>query len=162
MFSTTILTSLAICFVAVAGSVITTPGKCPNVTVEQNFSFQKFLGRWYCHGGSCITHEYTDNKNGTLGFTETTKQGTTVGTLSRATEVGDGKLLLIFPDILDFPREYYILATDYDQFAVGWSCVVDGSKNYQSSEIFTRERNPSAAVLASANAVIDRSGIAKD
>ncbi|XP_059468586.1 lazarillo protein-like [Neocloeon triangulifer] len=175
-FSTkSILASLAICVVAVSGLAINTPGECPAATVEQNFDFQKFLGRWYQYSsyspvepGKCDTHDYTDYKNGTFGFNEITflpeknQQESTAGLLYSANEAGDGKLLITYPQYGNVPRNYYVLGTDYDHFAVVWSCRSDGSKARQTAWIITRERQPTVAVIASANAVVDQSGIAKD
>ncbi|XP_059468528.1 crustacyanin-A2 subunit-like [Neocloeon triangulifer] len=171
------LTVFVIFIVVVSGQnkAITTPGDCPSVTVQQNFDLQRFSGRWYQYSsyspveiGKCDYHEYTDNGNGTLGFSEFTflpqrnKDVTVYGLIYPATDAGDGKLLITYFQYGNVPRTYYVLGTDYDNFAIIWSCRKDGSNARQTSWIITRKRVPSTAELSSANSVVDQSGIPKD
>ncbi|XP_059468386.1 apolipoprotein D-like [Neocloeon triangulifer] len=163
-----ILASLAVCVVGASA------GDCPSVNVEQNFDLQKFSGRWYQYStyssmepGKCAYHEYTDNGNGTLGFSAFTylpkknKDMTIYGLIYPASEATDGKLLITYFHYGDVARNYYVLGTDYKNYAIVWSCRKDGSDARQSSWIMTRKRVPSASVVESANAVVDQNRIAK-
>ncbi|KAG8227697.1 hypothetical protein J437_LFUL005398 [Ladona fulva] len=63
--------------------------------------------------------------------------------------------------IVPFDAPYWILDTDYDNYAVVWSCTDFGLFNTRNAWILTREKHPSLEVMQKAYAVLDKSGVSR-
>ncbi|KAI9560120.1 hypothetical protein GHT06_014130 [Daphnia sinensis] len=154
---------------------VLSPGSCPYPTAVSDFKIDQYLGKWYSNrnyfsilqmGKDCVTVEYTKVggriivKNGGLGLI-TRKKSTTV---TKASVVASGKLNVSFitTNIFNLGAEnYWILGTDYDSYAVGWSCLPLGLFHFKMAWILTRDQNPSDATIDAALAVLEKNGIDK-
>lgn len=113
---------------------VTFPGQCdPNIPVISNFNPTRYLGRWRLiqtyyaefQVGTCQEATYSANADGSVLVynTEVINQelDSITGSAVLATTDGSGKLLVTFPTT-DVASEYWILDTDYDSYALVYSC----------------------------------------
>ncbi|XP_074036761.1 apolipoprotein D isoform X3 [Leptinotarsa decemlineata] len=123
-------------------------GECPKVEVMKNFNTEKFLGKWYEQEkypiflemeGKCTTYQYTTNANSTIKVamhqvsTITKKPNNFEGDIKLDNKTGEAKLIMGIPSMnIDVP--YWVLDTDYKEYAVVWSCIQEG-KFSNSSEV---------------------------
>ncbi|GBM56015.1 Apolipoprotein D [Araneus ventricosus] len=113
-------------------------GKCPTPDVKENFDLEKFSGRWYEIkrtmsvleiGARCVAVNYTDAGYGD-GSIEVINEGVSavlklrksvrlIATLPDKNEPAKWSLRL---SDLSLKTDYWILDTDYDNYAVIWAC----------------------------------------
>ncbi|KAL3286333.1 hypothetical protein HHI36_000841 [Cryptolaemus montrouzieri] len=154
-------------------------GHCPKInSVQTNFDLNKYLGKWYEAekyfsffeiGGRCNSATYSLNEDGTVKvFNEelnsiTGSQTSIEGVARFAGAAKDAKLLVRFPSVpVQFGEvPYWILETDYDSYAVIWSCTELPIISTKFAWILTREQNPSPEVLQKAYGVFDRFNLDK-
>ncbi|XP_026333348.1 lopap-like [Hyposmocoma kahamanoa] len=119
----------------------TLPGKCPNVTLQDNFDFSKFAGTWYTTSvfasDGRITYDCAvmvineDNVGYTLkeSYVELDDSGERIekSYFARVDPTFDAedsaKFIVSHEDgdkVLQFP--FAILSTDYDTYAVAYTC----------------------------------------
>ncbi|XP_049878230.1 insecticyanin-A-like [Pectinophora gossypiella] len=128
------------CFVGVLGAAFTLPGECPKVNIQENLDYTKFSGVWYnvasyaSDGRSiydCASLEFQeDNMGYTLRETYVVEeQGnrTQKSYFARVDPTFDAankaQFIVSYEDgdkVLQFP--FFILSTDYDNFAVAYTC----------------------------------------
>ncbi|XP_063628207.1 uncharacterized protein LOC134799701 [Cydia splendana] len=115
-------------------------GQCdPNILVVQNFDPARYEGRWRLiesyasefQDGTCNDATYTiQNDDGSVLVYNTQVINETLDTITGsavlATADGSGKLLVTFPGAPE-PVEYWILDTDYESYALVYSCVNQNS-----------------------------------
>ncbi|KAJ8669023.1 hypothetical protein QAD02_000282 [Eretmocerus hayati] len=151
-------------------------GGCPDVETVSNFDVKKYLGKWYEQerffaafevGAKCVTAEYSENDNGTIKVVNkqinyvTSKPSSIEGYAVQKTP-GDAKLGVIFPSSpIKSEGPYWIVDTDYDSYAVVWSCSELGFASAKIAWILTRERFPVHAVIEAAYQAIDKAKINK-
>ncbi|KPJ13950.1 Apolipoprotein D [Papilio machaon] len=151
------------------GQPIILPGECdPNISVVQNFNPVRYMGRWRMiesyesdfQSGNCNEANYRLLENATVDVsnTQVVNQNLQVinGSAVLATTDGSAKLLVSFPNA-PAPSEYWILATDYDNYALVYSCR---NLNNQQRRVWSwklsRTRQLSTSAANSINKVIDR------
>nr|CAH0101077.1 unnamed protein product [Daphnia galeata] len=148
--------------------------KCPTVSVVSNFDSSKYLGTWYNNrnyfaifqaGLDCITANYQLNPADSNNITVTNKglkmtTGATQTAIGWATVVESGKLSVNFPGAPPSQTaNYLILDTDYDTYAVVWSCSNLGPISLRFAWILTRNQIPYPATVYTALAVFKKYGI---
>ncbi|CAK1601707.1 unnamed protein product [Parnassius mnemosyne] len=148
------------------GAQIVSVGKCPEVKAMSNFDAKRYLGRWYEAekyfaffelGGRCITADYGE-KNGVITVSNkqinniTGKRTGIEGYATLDSNTGEAKLLVTFPKMpVSIPAPYWVIDTDYDNYAVVWGCIEFGNVIHgRNAWILTRQRNPPASVLKKA------------
>ncbi|XP_037876122.1 chlorophyllide A binding protein isoform X2 [Bombyx mori] len=117
------------------GEPVILPGQCdPNINAIRNFDTTRYLGRWRLiesyhsdnQGGECQEATYSAGSGGvvTVHNTQVRNQALSEirGTATLATTDGSGRLLVTFPSST-VPFEYWILDTDYDNYALVYGCV---------------------------------------
>ncbi|KAG4072240.1 hypothetical protein HA402_005962 [Bradysia odoriphaga] len=152
-------------------------GVCPRVTVAvaDDFDVVRYMGRWYEQdkypfiiqfGGKCATATYALRDDGIVSvlnrqidrFNETENIANGTAILE-----SPGKLIVNFAPvpIPGQPSNYWILDTDYDSYAVVFSCVqiVPGFIYTTNAWVLTRARNPPQTLLRTAYDVFDRNNI---
>ncbi|XP_022241422.1 apolipoprotein D-like [Limulus polyphemus] len=140
-------------------------GSCPNVEVQENFNLNKFIGQWYViqrfqSSSQCLTQnitvedgDYYLSENGQLLSSDL------LGINQVSTH--EGKLLVPKKDspskmVVDFPLtfitksfmtnisdpfgkvNYWVMMTDYDNYAAIWSCRRMLLGHLQNAEILSR------------------------
>ncbi|CAG7784742.1 unnamed protein product [Allacma fusca] len=134
-------------------------GTCPDLPVVEPFDLQKYLGVWYEiekypakfeTGGKCVLATYTLNPNGTIQVRNSNIHNATgvydqiIGSARLADPTGkQAKLLVTFPTApVEREAPYWVLQTDYDYYAIVWSCSPNGENNMQFLWYLSRTRNP--------------------
>ncbi|XP_076308696.1 apolipoprotein D-like [Tachypleus tridentatus] len=118
------------------GTVVEGQVPCKNHEVMENFNATRFMGRWYeirksfqllDFGVRCVMVEYRNLRNDTFSlihkgigiFHEKKQSKADLAVLNSETPA---KLLLKY-ETLPYYENYYILDTDYDNYAITWSCL---------------------------------------
>jgi len=124
-----------ICFASVKSDF--SWGKCPKVQYELNsFDLSRYLGRWYeiaraenvpFEKGDCNQAEYTLNDDGSIKVHNSEfLQGERHEAVARANTTNDPfRLQVIGKSFLAkyFPGDYRVINTDYENFALIFSCA---------------------------------------
>ncbi|XP_059477767.1 apolipoprotein D-like [Neocloeon triangulifer] len=162
---------------SLAEAQVISPGGCPPLQVVQQFDLGAYLGRWYefkkfyaifQENGECATATYKENLNGTISVKNYLIDGKTglseiiYGHATVDSTTGEGKLRVNFPSAGAFDGAYWVIGTDYVNYAVVWSCTESGNVNIQFSWVLTRQRFPSLETLALAEQVIEANNLQKD
>ncbi|XP_046960857.1 apolipoprotein D-like [Vanessa cardui] len=163
--------------VATASAQIPSLGWCPDYQPMANFNVNRFLGAWYEAeryftvaelGTRCVTTKYESTPEGRiLVSNEITNSLTGMkrvmeGSLQMIGREGEGRMIIKYPAMsMPNDNEYSILETDYDNYAVMWSCSGIGPVHIQNAWILTRERLAPSLVMQSAYAVLDRYRISR-
>ncbi|KAJ1527796.1 hypothetical protein ONE63_007747 [Megalurothrips usitatus] len=152
-------------------------GSCPDVKVMPGFDVSKYLGKWYEaeryfaifeFAGKCVTGNYTVDEEGRIAIVNhqtsalTGIQSTIEGEVKLVSRSDDAKLTVRFPSLpltLDVP--YWVLDTDYDNYAVVWSCSNFGIFSTRNAWILTRHREPPLDVMERAYNVVDKNGVSR-
>ncbi|KAF7269548.1 hypothetical protein GWI33_017439 [Rhynchophorus ferrugineus] len=136
-----------------------------------NFDLEQFLGKWYESeryfqfsevAARCVVTDYAVAPNGKIYVSnEVTNRFTGVkrtisGNVDVPTHVSEGKMVVKYDTTPSTTSTLTILDTDYDNFAVIWSCSGLGPINTQSAWLMTRERIPDATTLQKAYGVLDQ------
>ncbi|KAG7205487.1 hypothetical protein KM043_007473 [Ampulex compressa] len=170
---------LFLLLIAAGGTLAQVPflGVCPNLETMPNFDVQSYLGKWYEveryfalfeFGGKCVTANYSLNDNGSVKILNKQISALT-GVASSIEGIGrligrsdDPKLTVTFPSLpLPIDAPYWVLNTDYESYAVVWSCSNFGVFSIRNAWILTREPKPPVAVLEKAYQTLDKNNISR-
>ncbi|XP_026732157.1 apolipoprotein D-like [Trichoplusia ni] len=168
---------LLLTFIATASAQIPSLGWCPDFQAMANFNMNRFLGTWYEAeryftvtelGTRCVTTHYTATPEGRILVTNEITNSLTgfkrimEGHLQKVGREGEGRVMVKYSSApLPYDFEYSILDTDYDSYAVMWSCSGIGPVHTQNTWLLSRDRLPSLAVMQNAYAVLDRYKISR-
>ncbi|XP_068619407.1 uncharacterized protein [Battus philenor] len=151
------------------------PGQCDvNIEVVRNFNPVRYMGRWRMietyqsdfQFGACNEANYTLLPNSTVDVINTQVVNQELqsenGNAVLATTDGSAKLLVTFPSAPE-PSEYWILDTDYDNYALVYSCKnLDNQRRRVWSWKLSRDRQLSTNAINSINQVINRVNVLND
>jgi len=163
---------------AIAQAQIPSFGGCPDYEPMANFDKERFLGRWYEAeryftvsevGTKCVSVDYERRADGKVwvnnAYTSriTNVQRIVSGVVNGALK---GPESLINVKYTSFPVNYdttlRVLDTDYDSFAVIYSCSRIGPIGHtESAWLFTREREAAGPIMQRAYGVLDRYKISR-
>ncbi|XP_054269161.1 apolipoprotein D-like [Macrosteles quadrilineatus] len=163
---------LVVAAAALARAQVPAFGWCPDYLTKADFDMEKYLGVWYEAeryvnvleaGSRCVKTEYTMAKDGRILVSNEIQNRLTgikrilAGEIRSIVKGTEAKLNVKYSQ-LPYPVEtsYTVLDTDYDNYAVVWSCSGLGLFNTQNAWVMTRERNPSVTTLQKAYAVLDK------
>nr|XP_034833689.1 apolipoprotein D-like [Maniola hyperantus] len=163
--------------VATASAQIPSLGWCPDYQPMANFNVNRFLGTWYEAerfftvselGSRCVTTKYESTPEGRiLVNNEITNALTGLkrvmgGSLQMIGREGEGRLIIKYSTLPNsYDNEYSILDTDYESYAVMWSCSGIGPVHIQNAWILTRDRLAPPMVMQFAYGVLDRYHISR-
>ncbi|KAM5292485.1 apolipoprotein D [Ctenodactylus gundi] len=134
-------TLLLLLLPALAGLVTTAQGqafhlgRCPTPPVQENFNVHKYLGRWYeiekipvsFEKGKCIQANYSLLDNGKVKVLnqELSSDGTVNQIEGEATQSNASEPAKLGVKFFQFmpSAPYWVLATDYDNYALVYSCT---------------------------------------
>ncbi|KAK0171216.1 hypothetical protein PV328_008967 [Microctonus aethiopoides] len=168
---------LVISALALARAQLPAIGWCPDLVPMTDFNMTKFMGNWFEVerssqfpelGFRCAMVRYykgSDNKwhvrnivGRILGF-QRIIEGEVI---LPSTKSEAGKINLRYTTTLsNSPSTFSVLGSDYDQYAVLYSCNNFGPAHTESLWIMTRNRLPSSETLQKAYAVLDAYKISK-
>jgi len=145
--------------------------KCPTVTTKDDLEIEKYLGTWYeitklpnIFQGSmyCVSADYTPRDEGGInvsnnGFNADGSPSGIEGYAVQSDPEHLGSLDLFFPGRPG--GDYKVLDTNYDEFAIVYSCGNVGFFKLEFGWLLARTPTISDEVMAKAKAVFDRNGI---
>ncbi|TWW73654.1 apolipoprotein D-like [Takifugu flavidus] len=127
--------SLALLSVLAAEAQVIKPGRCPRPAVQQKFDAARYLGTWYeiqrlphrFQMGQCSTANYSLKSPGVVGvLNRELRADGTVDAISGTAVAKDpsepAKLAVSFYENSP-PAPYWVLATDYENYALVYSCT---------------------------------------
>ncbi|XP_077296104.1 apolipoprotein D-like [Arctopsyche grandis] len=149
-------------------------GKCPDLPVITDFDASSYTGKWYEYAkyfavfelnGKCITATYTAVSGGVAVLNEQidikTNQPSSIGGTANFTEDPSvAKLSVVFPSIpFGRPAPYWVLDTDYDNYAVVFSCTEFLFFHTEIVWILTRSPVPDQEIVDQAYGVMTENGL---
>jgi apolipoprotein D and lipocalin family protein len=168
---------IILAIICAAKAQIPNLGFCPEYLPMPDFDMDKFLGKWYEAeryfqfsevATRCVVTDYAKAPSGRIYVSnEVTNRLTGVkrvidGSLELAGKAGEGKLNVKYTTTpLASDTALTVLDTDYDSYAVIWSCNGFGPLHAQSAWVMTRERLPPGTVLQRAYGVLDKFKISR-
>ncbi|XP_047354012.1 apolipoprotein D-like [Vespa velutina] len=176
MYGKVVLTLATI--LALTSAQIPSLGWCPEYVPMANFDMNRFLGVWYEAEryfqlaevvSRCVMSNYTRSPDGKLRVSnEVTNRITGIkrileGEIKKAaSKAEEGKLYVKYTAVPLTPETHYsVLETDYDNYAVLWSCSGIGPIHAQNAWVMTRERIAPGSILQKAYGVLDKYKISK-
>jgi len=154
-------------------------GRCPEYQPMPDFDKEAFLGKWYEIeryftvtelASRCVTMNYERRSDGKIWVNnEITNRFTNVqrivsGVMSLSSKSGDGKFTIKYTTTpVNYDTTMYVLDTDYDSYAVLWSCssIIGPVGHSQNVWVMGRERSPSGPILQRAYGVLDKYQISR-
>ncbi|KAJ1527797.1 hypothetical protein ONE63_007748 [Megalurothrips usitatus] len=165
----------ALCGVAIAQ--IPSLGWCPDYVPMAEFNMERYLGTWYEAeryftvleaGSRCVSTNYTKAVDGrVLVSNQITNRLTGIkrvveGEIRNVVKGAESKLNVKYSTLpVPFETTYSVLDTDYDSYAVVWSCSSIGPLRTQNAWVMTRERLAPGTVLQMAYGVLDKYKISR-
>ncbi|XP_061587431.1 apolipoprotein D-like [Cololabis saira] len=167
VFSLTLLSALA------AHATVIAPGRCPNVAVHPEFDITKYLGKWYeiqklpnfFELGQCGTATYSLISPGVVGVfnRELLPSGATKEIYGSAvsSRVEPAKLQVKFYENTR-SHPYWVLSTDYDNYALVYSCSNYGAFHLDLAWILSRHASLPQHILDYLHSILVSIGVNVD
>ncbi|XP_068626806.1 apolipoprotein D-like [Battus philenor] len=147
-------------------------GFCPDYQPMANFNMNRFLGTWFEAeryfsvselGSRCVTTKYESTPEGRILVSNEITNAVTgmkrvlEGHLQMIGREGEGRMIVKYATLpVPYDTEFSVLETDYDSYAVMWSCSGIGPVHIQNAWVLTRERLAPQMVMQRAYAALER------
>ncbi|XP_047446302.1 apolipoprotein D-like [Mugil cephalus] len=166
VFSLTLLSLLA------ANAQVIMPGRCPRPAVQSDFDAAKYLGRWYeiqrlphtFQKGECSTATYSLKSPGVIGVLnrELLDDGTINALTGSAKSSSEPAKLLVSFFENSPPAPYWVLSTDYDNYALVYSCTDLGLIHLEFAWILSREPSLPEETIEELHSTLSSIGVRVD
>ncbi|XP_062557077.1 uncharacterized protein LOC134221928 [Armigeres subalbatus] len=172
MYSLLVIFGIVFCFSRKI-NCLSVDGPCRNLPVEGQFNVSQYMGTWFeikryvnefQANGECVTAKYTLNATSmevaienTMRLLPNQEPLTVTGRAVVAnTTNGEAKLMIRFNSTADSEPDssYWVLKTDYQHYAVVWSCRANGEGSSESAWILSRSSVMDAASKSIVESVI--------
>ncbi|CAL9689285.1 unnamed protein product [Knipowitschia caucasica] len=166
--------SLVLLSVFAAQAQVLMPGRCPQPAVQKDFDAARYLGTWFdivklphaFQKGQCSTATYSLQSPGVVGVLnrELLADGTINSISGSATALDPSepaKLSVSFFENAP-PAPYWVLDTDYDSYALVYSCTDLGLLHADFVWIMSREPTMSSITLAKLSTQLASIGVRLD
>ncbi|KPJ09407.1 Apolipoprotein D [Papilio machaon] len=163
--------------IAAVTAQIPSLGFCPDYQPMANFNMNRFLGTWYEAeryftvselGSRCVTTKYESTPEGRiLVSNEITNAMTGMkrvldGHLQMIGREGEGRMIVKYATLpVPYDTEFSVLDTDYDTYAVMWSCSGIGPVHIQNAWVLTRERLAPQMVMQKAYTALEKCKVSR-
>ncbi|XP_008432678.1 apolipoprotein D-like [Poecilia reticulata] len=167
VFSFTLLSVLA------ANAQVIMPDRCPSAAVQQKFDAARYLGKWFeiqrmphtFQSGQCSTATYSLESPGVVGVVnrELLANGTidVITGIAKPDPIEPAKLLVYFFEDSP-PSPYWVLSTDYDNYALVYSCTDLGVLHVDFVWILSRKPTLPDQTLEELHGVLRSIGVSVD
>lgn len=172
------LALVALCLSGSALANVPSSRGCPAVTTQSNFDVNKYLGRWYVNqkfsdsqsateSSKCTYADYTSDGNSVIHIinyyinVKSDKPATLESYLRVPNPNDASKMKIRYPSLMPpgVEGDYYVLATDYDTYAVVYNCQENRGVGTRHIWTLTREQNPSAEIVNNADSALEKNNI---
>ncbi|XP_018325649.1 apolipoprotein D-like [Agrilus planipennis] len=159
-------------FISLTVAQVPSLGWCPEYVPMNDFDIERFLGKWYEQeryftfsevASRCVVTDYARAPSGKIFVSnEITSRLTGIkrviaGEVGVVGKDGEGQITIKYATTpISTETKLKVLETDYDNFAVVWSCSGIGPVHTESAWVMTRERLPSGQVLQKAYGILDK------
>ncbi|PSN36978.1 Apolipoprotein D [Blattella germanica] len=172
-----VVAAILVAGVAFTKAQVPALGPCPEIDTMRDFNMDRYLGQWYEaeryfalfeFAGKCVSANYSNMGDGRINIVNrqtsslTGIRSTIEGQVRTVGRTDDSKLSVKFPSLpvlVDAP--YWVIGTDYDNYAVVWSCSNFGLFSTRNAWILTRSKTPSLDIMEKAYSVVDKHGISR-
>ncbi|XP_007563888.1 apolipoprotein D-like isoform X1 [Poecilia latipinna] len=144
--------TLTMLLAAGGGAQLFKSGKCPDPAVQYNFDPARYLGKWFeiqklpsaFQKGQCATSDYILQSPRVVRVLnrELLDDGTVrsaFGTVEVKDPAEPAKLEVTFSDVILLRGSYWLLSTDYDSYALVYSCKSYGLFHVELAWILSRQ-----------------------
>uniref|UniRef100_UPI003AAB0601 apolipoprotein D-like n=1 Tax=Centroberyx gerrardi TaxID=166262 RepID=UPI003AAB0601 len=168
------LISLTLLSVLAASAQVILPGKCPRPDVQEDFDAARYLGTWYgiqklpdvLQKGECSTATYSLRSPGVVGVLnrELLANGT-INAITGSAKAKDpsepAKLEVSFFESTP-PAPYRVLSTDYDGYALIYSCTDYGLFHVDFAWIMSRQPSMLGQTIDYLHSILASAGVSVD
>ncbi|XP_061834791.1 apolipoprotein D-like [Nerophis lumbriciformis] len=169
------VTSLMLLSVLAANAQVIMPGRCPkSVEVQKDFDTARYLGKWYeiqrlpqsFQKGQCCTAAYSLKSPGVVGVlnSELLADGrisSITGSATAKDPSEPAKLQVSFFEDTP-PGSYWVLASDYSNYALVYSCADFGVVHVDSVWILSRRPALAEETLEELHSTLTSIGVRVD
>ncbi|KAK9888734.1 hypothetical protein WA026_000960 [Henosepilachna vigintioctopunctata] len=142
-----------LCFYVSYGQVLVF-NQCPDLPVQRNFDVEKFMGNWYernvytagSGGDRCNLDTFRSTDCGSFNLNMTDAGDWLVSGRARPIGAEAAKLVVDYFVGANAELPYWILETDYNSYAVAWSCLQSPAATLRYAWVLTRNRNSEEAL----------------